>query len=342
MRILYIGFVQGFLNGSKYYFIPQKLINGFTRLGHNVYIFNDRDCARYNSIFKRQNLGKAKMNADLIAFCREYQPELLVLGHCKNVTNETLAEIRKFLPEVKIMYSNVDPLSSKQNLKDINQRVGNVEGIFITTAGERLKQFSNNFGGVYFMPNPVDPALDTKCAFENPDADIDFLFLASYLRDQHDHRHITGKFLLENKGDLNVYIGGAGINDNRVYGPDYFRLLKRAKMGLCMNKVDDYYLYASDRMSQYMASGICAFIPEGSQFEDVLGDNAFISFNGNEELIEKIRFYHKNDTQRIEIAKTGYKRIHDFFHVDKLCQYMLERVYDKPLSQEYNWPTDRY
>lgn len=342
MRILYLGNAQGFVNGAKYYFTPQKLINGFTRLGHNVYVFSDRDYARYSNIFRSQKRGKKQMNEKVIVVAKEYQPHLIVLGHCKNITNETLQEIREQLPNVKIVYRNVDPLSSSQNVGDIKQRVGQVEGMFITTAGERLKQFSNDFGGVYFMPNPVDPALEAKRAFENKDADIDFLFLASYLRDQHDHRHLTAKYLLENKGNLNIHIGGAGINENRVFGPDYFRLLNRAKMGLCMNKVDDHYLYASGRMSQYMASGVCALIPEGSQFEDVLGQGAFVSFNGKEELLDKIKYYQANETERIEIAKTGHQRVHDIFHVDKVCQYMIERVFDKSLSQDYIWPTDRY
>lgn len=342
MRILYLGNAQGFINGAKYYFTPQKLINGFTRLGHNVYVFSDRDYARYSNIFRSQKRGKTKMNEKVIDIAREYQPHLIVLGHCKNITNETLTTIREKLPGVKMLYRNVDPLSSPQNIKDIHQRVGHVEGIFITTAGQRLKQFSNDFGGVYFMPNPVDPALETKRAFKNDQADIDFLFLASYLRDQHDHRHITAKYLLEQQGDLNIHIGGAGINENRVYGADYYRLLSRAKMGLCMNKVDDHYLYASGRMSQYMASGVCAFIPEGSQFEDVLGQGAFVSFKGKEELMDKIGHYHQNEQARIEIARQGHKQVHDLFHVDKVCQYMIERVFDKPLSQDYVWPVEQY
>ena len=342
MNILYLGNAQGFINSAKYYFTPQKLINGFTRLGHNVYVFNDRDYARYSNIFRSQRRGVKQVNAKVIEVCKEFEPELIVLGHCKNITNETLKEVRTVLPDVKIIYRNVDPLSTPANVIEIEQRVGYVEGIFITTAGKELSAFSNDFGGVYFMPNPVDPALERKKAFENDTADIDFLFLASYLRDQHDHRHITAKYLLKHQGTLNIHIGGAGINENRVFGAAYYNLLERAKMGLCMNKTEEYYLYASGRMSQYMASGMLAFIPEGPQFEDVLGDDAFISFKGDEELLDKIKYYSENHAQRIQIARTGYEKIHEYFHVDKVCQFMIECVFDKPLSQEYKWPTTRY
>lgn len=342
MNILYLGNAQGFINAAKYYFIPQKMINGFTRLGHNVYVFNDRDYARYSNILRSQRHGRKQMNAKVIEVCRDYQPEMIVLGHCKNISNETLAEIRKVAPGVKILYRNVDPLSAPQNVTDIKQRVGHVDSIFVTTAGKDLQQFSNNNGGVYFMPNPVDPALETRRAFGNPNTDIDFLFLASYLRDQKDHRHVTAKYLLENKDNLNIHIGGAGINNDRIFGKQYFDMLERSKMGLCMNKTNDYYLYASDRMSQYMASGVLAFIPEGPKFEDIFNNDAFISFKTDEELLDKVKYYSQHDDARIKIAQTGYNKAHDYFHVDKVCQYIIEQTFEHPLSQHYHWPTDRY
>lgn len=342
MRILYLGNAQGFGNAPKYYLTPQKLVNGFTRLGHTVYMFNDRDYARYANIFRSQSRGVKAMNEKVLEICRDYRPELIVLGHCKNISNDTLAEARKICPGVRMIYRNVDPLHSSQNVGDIRQRVGQVEGIFITTAGETLSQFANNFGIVSFMPNPVDPAIETRRAFDNANADIDFLFLGSALRDQHDHREVTAKYLLANKGDIAIHIGGAGLNDGRVFGNAYYDLLERSKMGLCINKTEDYYLYASGRMSQYMASGMLAFIPEGPRFEDIFGDDAFVSYRTNEELIDKIRYYRDHDDARIAKARTGHAKIHDYFKVDKVCQYMIERTFGLPLSQNYAWPTDLY
>lgn len=342
MRILYCGTAQGFENAAKFYFTPQKLINGFTRLGHNVYVFNDRDVARYSNIFRSQSRGAKAMNKKLIEDCRSYQPHMIVLGHCKNITNETLAEIRRICPGVRMMYRNVDPLHSPNNVKDIQQRVGQVEAIFITTAGDALAQFAHPKTQTCFMPNPVDPALETERAYANPDADIDFLFLGSVLRDQYDHRQDTAKYLIDNAQGIRLHIGGAGVNDGRVFGAAYYALLGRSKMGLCMNKTEDYYLYASGRMSQYMGSGMLGFIPEGPRFEDVLGHDAFVSYKGDEELVDKIRYYATNEGERVALAARGCERIHDFFHVDKICQYMIERVFDVPLSMDYRWPTTVY
>lgn len=345
MRILYLGNIQGFVNPAKYYFTPQKLMNGFMRLGHMVYAFNDRDYARYSNIFRSQKFGKKALNQEILRIAHEYKPEMIVLGHCKNITNDTLAEVRRICPGVRMMYRNVDPIhdEAQNNIKDIQQRVGHVEGIFVTTAGDSLAQFAHPKTKVSFFPNPVDPAVETKRAFANPNADIDMLFLGSVLRDhKNDHRQTTAEYLLANKGDLNIHIGGAGQNDGRVFGAAYYELLERAKMGLCNNKTNNYYLYASGRMSQYMASGLLAFIPEGAQFEDIFGNDAFVSFNGDEELLDKIRYFAAHDGERKLMAQTGYEKIHDYFNVDKICQYMIETVFDLPLSQDYRWPTKTY
>lgn len=339
MRILYVGAAQGFDNADKYYFTQQKLINGFTRLGHNVYMFNDRDFARHANPFHSQSMGKKAMNRALVDVAKKYRPHMVVLGHCKHVENETLADVRKVAPGVRMMYRNVDPLNSPNNCGDIAQRSGHVEATFITTAGDALKQFANPKTKICFFPNPIDPALETERAYANPNADIDFLFLGSVLRDQYDHRQDTVRYLLDHKGDVNVHVGGAGVNDGRVFGADYYELLGRCKMGLCMNKTENFYLYASGRMSQYMGSGILGFIPEGPRFEDLLGDDAFVSYKTNEELVDKVKYFAKNDQERKAMAQRGCERIHDRFHVDKICQYMIETVFDAPYSMNYAWPT---
>lgn len=342
MRILYIGNGHGFDGPVKFYFTPQKLINGMTRLGHHVVSINDRDIARYSNIFRSQKFGISAMNKHVLKMVEVYRPHMVMLGHCKNLTNESLAEMRNIIPDLRITYRNVDPLHSQQNIADIRQRVGHVDSIFITTAGEALKQFSHPNAVVSFMPNPVDPALETERAYNNTGADIDFLFLASELKDQYDHRAITARYLVDHANGFKLHIGGAGINKDLVFGAAFYKLLGRSKMGLCMNKIDTAYLYASGRMSQYMGSGMLAFIPEGPKFEDVLGNDSFVSFNSNEELVDKIRYFVNNRDEAVRIASIGCHKIHDFFHVDKVCQYIIERTFDLPLTRHYHWPTETF
>ena len=344
MKVLFVGNVQGLQNAATYYMTGQRLINGFTRLGHMVYAFNDRDHARYSNFLRTQSLGRGVMNKTLIDQCKDYCADLIVLGHCKNVHNDTLAEIRTNHPDVKIIYVNVDPMNSSQNIRDIQQRRGSVDAMFITTAGASLRQFGGTNTAVHFFPNPVDRALDTMCAFANNNADLDLLFLGRALNHQQDHRHVMAQYLLaQNKGkDLSVYIGGLGVNEDTIYGTAYYDLLNRSKMGISVSKVRDEYLYASDRMSHYMAAGIMTFIPEGAKFEDVLGEGAFVSFSEKEDLWEKVQYFKSQDSERVQIAKTGYDQVHKVFDVDRVCQYMIETAFERPYSADYEWPTRNY
>ena len=150
------------------------------------------------------------------------------------------------------------------------------------------------------------------------------------------------QYLADNQDNMKFHIAGIDNANDKVFGADYYRLLNRCKTGLCINKTNEYYLYASGRMSQYMSSGIMAFIPEGPQFEDIFGNDSFVSIANDEDLLDKIKYFTNNDNERTRIAQNGYTKIHDYFHVDKVCQYIIETTFDAPLSQEYNWPTDIY
>ena len=142
MQILYVGNAQGLNNIQKYYLTEQRLINGLTRIGHNVYCFNDRDHARWSNPLRTQSLGVSSMNKSLVTASEQYKPDVILLSHCKNVSNETLNKIKAFIPKLKIIYTNVDPLNATDNVRDIEQRVGVADSIFITTAGDGLRQFA--------------------------------------------------------------------------------------------------------------------------------------------------------------------------------------------------------
>ena len=62
----------------------------------------------------------------------------------------------------------------------------------------------------------------------------------------------------------------------------------------------------------------------------------------DDEMIDKMKYYAANDSARIAMARTGCERIHDYFMVDKICQYMIETVFDVPFSMSYRWPTRAY
>ncbi len=340
MNILYVGSCQGFREAGRSYYIPKKLVNGFTRNGHNVYVFNDRDFARFANIFRSRKWGIAPMNRKLLEICEDFAPDLIVLGHCEMVSNETLNAIRDICLGVKIVYRNVDPLIHTQNVKDIKRRVGVVDGIFITTAGESLRQFESDGGFVAFMPNPVDRAVDTVRSFEQ-DCSHDLFFAGGSLGERDERRELV-KSLRSKRPDLRFSVHGGGLNNDYLFGKAYMKRLSESKMGLCLNRTYDYHWYSSDRMSQYMGNGLVTLLRRGTGFEEYFGEEDLAYYADEEELLRKIDAFLSDDALRRRVAENGWRKIHEAFSAEKVTQYILDMTYgDKP-SFDCCWPATRY
>lgn len=340
MNILYVGSCQGFREAGKSYYIPKKLVNGFTRNGHNVYTFNDRDFARYSNIFRSRKWGIGPLNKKLLEVCEEFAPELIVLGHCEMISNPTLQTIRGICPGVKIVYRNVDPLIHEQNCKDIQRRVGVVDGIFITTAGESLKQFSSPDGFVTFMPNPVDSAVDRGRSFEN-DCPVDLFFAGGPLGNEDPRRDLMTR-LLAKRPDLKISVHGCGLNQDYLFGKAYLDRLAQSKMGLCLNRTYDYSWYSSDRMTQYMGNGLVTFLRRGTGFEDFLGEEDLAYYADEAELLRKLDEFIADDAQRIAVATNGWRKVHEAFSAEKVTQYIIDASFECSPSFDYCWPTTKY
>ena len=327
MKILYVGTAQGFGNADKFYLIPQKLINGFVRAGHNVYVFNDRDYARYSNIFRSRKFGVKQMNTKLLEICRDFMPDLVVLGHCEDVTNQTLDDIRGINKDIKIVYRNVDPLSDAGNTEDIENRAGVVDGIFITTAGDVIKQFEKGRTIVRHMPNPVDLSIETAKAFKN-DCPTDVFFAGRFLRHaETDHREATLRHLVEALPDARFDIYGGGMNDRLIFGHQYIDALGRAKIGLCLNKTYDYYLYASDRIAQYLGNGLLVAIHKDTGFGDVFDGDEMILFESDADLAEQVKWYLSNDDARCKAARKSWEKAHRLYNSQTIAEQIIQAVF---------------
>ncbi len=339
MRILYIGNVQGFGNAGRFYLIPQKLVNGFTRNDHNVYPFNDRDYARSSTLFGSRKFGIVPLNRKVLEVCAEFRPDLVLLGHCEMVWNRSLEQMRRLCPGVKIVYRNVDPLNDAGNVKDIEHRAGAVDGIFLTTAGARLKRFARPGTFVAFMPNPVDPSIETGRSFAAADHRFD-LFFAGGRVGRTDPRGSRIRRIVQELPELRFALHGAGFNQDYIFGQRYLDRLAQAKMGLSFSKSNDDYFYASDRMAQYLGNGLLTFLQRGADFEELFEESELAYYRDEDELLRKLRHFQSEDVAWRTVAEGGWRKAHAVFDCKLVAQYMLETIFELPLSHDYRWPTE--
>ncbi|MCZ6780251.1 MAG: glycosyltransferase [Nitrospirae bacterium] len=341
MKILLVGNIYGACNGQRYYMIMPKLVQGFARLGHNVYVYNDREIARARSFVGSRKFGIVPANTRLVEVARDFQPHLVLLGHCEMIWCRTLRKIREICPGVRIIYRNVDPLIHAQNVKDIERRAGVVDGIFLTTAGEALRSFARPETFIAFMPNPVDPSIEVGRSFERSDQENDVFFAGGPLGADHPRQALLQELKAALPG-VRFDFRGQSFDAPPIFGAAYLAALANAKMGLNLSRTNDYYLYSSDRMAQYTGNGLLTFVHRGAGFGDIYGDDELAFYDSTEELIDKIAYFKEHDGERRKVAEKGWRKSHEYFDTTRVARYIVEQSFEEPFSDDYPWPTTAY
>ncbi len=335
MRVLLVGNIYGRDDCASFYMIMQKLVHGFARAGHAVQVFNDREVARAANIFRARKLGVRTANRRLLRACANFRPDLVLLGHCEMIGNDTVAAIRRAIPDARIVYRNVDPLHDPRNRARIARRAAAVDAVFLTTAGEAAAAFADAGAPIHFMPNPVDPAVETLRAFARGDQAHDLFFAVGDGRDPRlAMAHRLERALPEVVFDFR---GMKGRPARR--GAAYFDLLANARMGLSLSRVNDHHLYSSDRMAQYMGNGLLTFVDRATGFGELFAEDELGFYGDFDELVDKIRHFRASDAERRRVAERGWRKAHAMFDPLRIARYIEEVTFDKTFTIDYEWPT---
>jgi Glycosyl transferases group 1 len=352
MRILLVGNANLKHRGGRYYDHAMKLYNGFVRNGHNVFFLSDRDTARSATPFGVKAMGEKFCNQYFLDVCKNFQPEFIVLCHADIIKAETVAEAKKLLG-VKVAQFNVDPIFREHNMAMVRSKLDVVDGTFITTAGAELKRFSSKNGFVTFTPNPVDPSIDWPKTHEssNQPNDVFWALRPTKTVNLNDPRIGYPLFIEESKKVKIKYYGMNGAPT--LMNADYYKRINDCKMGLNISVVgeiggvdyarkEELYLYSSDRIAQYMGSGLLVFTTRDNSLEEMFDENKeAIFFKGKEELLDKLIYYKNHDDERKKIANAGYEKSHKHLNERLVAQYIVEATLGSKLSN-YIWPVDKY
>jgi hypothetical protein len=333
-KVLIVGNIFGRDLSEDFYMIMPKLLHGFVRIGCNVQVFNDREMARGSTPLLRSGPGRAAANRKLIQACRNFRPNLLLLGHCELIGNDTLEAIQADSPKLRIAYRNVDPLPDAANRARIQRRGDAVDAIFVTSASPIHGVPPTSRAQIYFMPNPVDPAIDVGRSFSRSDQAYDLFFAVG----RADERLRFVEAALLRLPALRADLRGARGHPS-LRGAAYLEALANARMALSISKTDDVYLYASDRMSQLLGNGLLTFVARTTGFQDLFRESELAFYDGPDELVEKLDFFARHDGERRQMAEAGWRAAHSMFASHRIAEYILERSFNESLSETYPWPT---
>ena len=339
MRILQVDNWQWNRYGNIRIGTGRKLFNGFVRNGHKVLEFSDRDIAKYEAPLRLKPLGERNANKRLVETCLNYEPDFILLGHADLISNKTLLQIRKNLPNIKIAYRNVDALFKENTIKNINRRAEVVDGIFITSGGAELKKFLSSSNTVSFMPNPCDPSFEDLQNDQRTDQKYELTFCgAEKIRTP---RVELVQKLKNSLTDINFGVFGI-LGTDPLWGPQYDNLLFESKASLNLNRVEGHHLYSSARISQLMANGILTYLHASCGYQKFFQNNEAVFFESETDLLKKIRFFSNDDQARQDTAKRGREFYQQEFSAMKVSQFIIEATFDIPYSFDYCWQQELF
>lgn len=335
MRILHVAHQQLRKYGHNRVSWAQKLYFGLIRNGHCVQAFSDRDVAAFEAPMGIRDLGVSKANKRLLQTVEAFEPELMIVGHCDSISNETLAEARKLNPNLVIAGCNNDPLFVPKNVDKINHRVAEVDAMFVSTGVKELAAFSGARAKCWHMPNPVDSSIETFDASLCDDLPTDLLFCSK--ETTHTERGALVAALREQLPADIVFNTPGSFDQDGVWGRDYDRALGDSKMGLNLNRQEGLHWYSSARMAQLVGNGLLTFTHASGEFQELMPEESLVYFNDTDDLVALITEFSSDNYKRRYWASRAREFFHREINSTLYAQYIVESAMEMPHTHAYVW-----
>ena len=291
----------------------RKLMCGAIRNNWRLCEFSDRDMARLLAPLWIRPWGGRIANEKLVLTAKNFRPDVILLGHCDYIQNWALERIREILPNVRMAHFNVDPVYWPHMQNQCKARMDSCDGIFVTTAGEPLKQWRTGKNFVAYMPNPSDPSM------ENQDNGAK----TSFARDA-------------------FYACNPNPADPRIAFIAEMRTKLDAKMSFNFNRREGDLWYSSDRIAHLMGYGILTFQSAKNDLQHFFTEKELVFFDGADDLTEKVLWYQAHDAERTAVASAGRAKYHAIFNGARVLKFMVETLLGEPYSESYEWAEEVY
>lgn len=340
-KILHITNFNERHNGRLHYNTGRRLNNGFIRSGHNVLTISDRDVLKQNKTFTDIK-GKTFLNEKLIKCYENFKPNIIILGHADNVSNETLEYLKNKDKYLKLAQWFLDPVSKKgPDYKKNRDRIISKSNLcnlnFLTTSPDALDFTLKNS---QFIPNPCDEAFETLNNYNN-NCKSDLFFAMSHgVHRGHlksgkiDDREIFINKLI--KMNENIIFDLYGMNNIQpVWGDQFISKISNSKMGLNLSRGEPIKHYSSDRLAQLIGNGLLTFMDKKTCYDDFFSEKEMIFYNNLNDLTEKIQKYKKNNHEREKIAKNGKKKYYKYFNSNIVSQFIINKTFEFKTAKTY-------
>jgi hypothetical protein len=325
--------------------IRRKFTHAATRADHLVVEFSDRAVARAAAPLGLKSLGQGWANRRFLQVVDELRPDLILLNFADAIANESLIEARRLAPGVRIADVNIDPIWTAKNQTRLALRTGVADALFVTTAEPGLGQYAGRGAFAAYLPNPVDPAIETGRVFETTPA-YDLLLACG----DEEPREVGGELVAPSVAALKLRGEAPGLRfstpglcgEDEVRGFAYFRALQSARIGWALSRRAGLPLYASDRLAHMFGFGLAVLLDRRAGFDRFWDGGEAVYYSGLGDLAAALRRLIADDAQARAIARRGWEKTWRLFHADRVFAYVLSQLYDEGGARDYEWPVDRW
>ena len=343
IKILHITNFNYRFNGRLHYNTGRRINNGFIRLGHNVLTISDRDITHSNKKLTDPK-GTKFLQEYVIKSYDNFKPNIIVLGHADNISEETLKLLKRKNNKLKITQWFLDPLGENgpdylKNKKRILDRNDFIDTSFLTSDPLSL---DFNIPNSYFIPNPCDKSFETLETYKN-ETHNDVFFAMSHgvhrgdlKKGKIDNREVfINKLIKKNKKIIfDVY----GMNMKQpIWGDEFIQKISNSAMGLNLSRGKPTKYYSSDRMAQLVGNGLLTFIHDDTKYNDYFSNKHLVFYKNISDLSEKLNKYKKDHKNRKIIAKNGRDYYFKYFNSTIVSKYILETTFQVKNKSKVIW-----
>ena len=345
LKILHITNFNERFNGRLHYNTGKRINNGLIKLGHNVYQLSDRDIISSNRSILNPS-SKKILNNKIIEICKNFKPDLIILGHADSVELKTLKYLKTEYKNLKISQWFLDPLSRYgpdyfSNRKRILDKINIIDATFLTSDPKSLDFKINNS---YFIPNPADSSFETLNNSKTKQKNDVFFAMSHGVHrgnlkaGKYDDREKMLKKLIKIK---DIKFDFYGINNIQpIWGDQFIKKISQSKIGLNLSRGKPFKYYSSDRIAQYMANGLMTLIHKDTKYSDFFNKNEIVTYNNFQDLINKIKYFVKNNKKRKFIANNGKRKYLKEFSSEKVSKYIILKTYNIKSKDKFIWHKD--
>ena len=346
LRIVHVTNFNERHDGRLYFNTGRRINNGLVRLGHSVLEFSDRDIQKYYKNYKDLS-GTNKLNMKLINTCYNFKPDMIVLGHADSIFPQTLSDLRKNYPNLKVAQWFLDPLNKygpdySKNVQRILNKIDYVDKNFLTTSPKALN-FIPDKNKFHFIPNPSDSSFETLNNFSKP-CNMDVFYALSHgvhrgvlKRGKFDERVNFVSKLINITPNIKFDIYGLN-NIQPVWADNYFKAIENAKMGLNLSRGKPIKYYSSDRITQIIGNGLVTLIDEKTHYRDFFTDQEMVFYKNVSDLSEKIIKISNDEKLRKKIGKKGKHKYLKYFNSTEVAKYIITKTFEqKNKKNNFYW-----